>query len=196
VTLNEIQDAIAHASQNDHAATCVFLAERWLRDHPDDLWVIHKYAEMLYLMTRYDEAVRVYTDAIEKFGDHRWGIYNQLGHLFRYRGDFPQAEHWYRKAAEEDPDEASSLIFLGSTQARQGNLKAAEVSHRKATTCSAGCIDEAFHNLGLVLRGQGRLAEAAVCFRKAIEITPEYADAIQALEDVTKAVGLLAGSDG
>jgi tetratricopeptide (TPR) repeat protein len=196
VILNEIQNAIADASRHDQAATCVFLAERWLRDHPDDLWVTHRYAEMLYKMTRYDEAIRVYTDAIEKFGDHRWGIYNQLGHLFRYRGNFPEAENWYRKAADEDPDEAASFIFLGSVQARQGNLKAAEASHRRATTCTAGCIDEAFHNLGLVLRGQGRFTEAAECFRKAIEVDPEYKDAVEALEDVTRVVGLLADVDG
>jgi tetratricopeptide (TPR) repeat protein len=193
--LKEIQKAIWYASENDQAATGVILAKRWLREHPDDLWAMHKYAEMLYQMTRYEEAIRVYTEAIEKFEDHRWGIYNQLGHLFRYRGNFPEAECWYRKAAEEDPEEAASYIFLGAVQARQGNLKAAEISHRRATKCSRGCIDEAFHNLGLVLRGQGRFTEAAQCFRKAVEIDAEYEGAIQALKDVTQAKALLPEND-
>ncbi len=142
------------------------------------------------MMTRYDEAIRVYTDAIERFGDRRLGFYCEFGHLFRYRGNFPEAERWYRKASEEDPDEASSFIFLGSIQARQGNLRTAESSHRRATSCSKGCIDEAFHNLGLVLRGQGRLSEAADCFRKAIEIDAEYEDAVIALEDVFAGYGI------
>jgi hypothetical protein len=152
MALSDVPEMIADASRNDFAATCVHLAERWLQDHPDDLWVIHKYAEMLYMLTRYDDAVRVYTDAIDEFEDHRWGIYNALGHLYRYRGWFPEAEKWYRKATEEDPDEATGFIFLGSIQARQGHLKEAEATHRKATMCPEGCIDEAFHNLGLVLR--------------------------------------------
>jgi tetratricopeptide (TPR) repeat protein len=195
VNLSEIFHAIAHAVQNNQAATCVYLAERWLREHPDDLWVTHTYAEILYKMTRYDEAIRVYTDAIERFGSHRWSIYLALGDLFRYRGNFSEAEHWYRKAVEEDSKNATSLILLGSVQARQGNLKAAEMSHRQATTCVEGCIDEAFHNLGLVLRGQGRFAEAADCFHKAIAIDPEYADAVEALRDVTRAIRLLAVGD-
>jgi tetratricopeptide (TPR) repeat protein len=195
-TLNQSYEAISHARNNDHAATCVALAERRLRDHPDDLWVMHIYAEMLYLMTRYDEAIEVYSEALERFPEHRWGIYNSLGHLFKYRGNLPEAETWYRKAADEDPEETASWIFLGSIQARQGNLKAAEESHRRATKCTEGDIDEAFHNLGLVLRGQGRFTEAAECFRKAIEITPEYKEAVQALEDVTRVLGVLGVSDG
>ena len=35
-----------------------------------------------------------------------------------------------------------------------------------------------------------RWAEAADCFRKAIEITPDYGDAIEALEDVEMAIEL------
>jgi tetratricopeptide (TPR) repeat protein len=186
------QEAVQVAFQKDYAATCVLVAERWLRNHPDDLYVIYKYTEMLYKMTRYEEAIRVYVDAIERFKDHRWALYNQMGNLYRYRGDFAGAEPWYQKAIDEDPDDAGSYIFLGAAQAQQGKLKQAEETHRRATQCTDGCIDEAYCNLGLVLRGQGRLTEAAECFRKAVEISPKYADAIEALEDVEIAVVLSA----
>ena len=168
--LSEIPKPIAYASQNSQAATLVYLAEHWLRDYPDDLWVTHEYAEMLYKLTRYDEAISVYTAAIDRFEDHRWGIYNQLGDLHKYRGSFPESENWYRKATEEDPDEAAGFVLLGSVQAQRGHLKQAEESYRRATGCTEGQFwcDEAFHNLGLVLRGQGRFAEAAECFRKAL----------------------------
>ncbi len=189
-----IQDDIQQAYRNDQAATCVLLAEQWLRDNPDDLWVIFKYASMLYQMTRYAEAIRVLEDAIEQFPDHRWGLFNTLGGLHRYRGDFPEAEKWFQRAIDEDPDEATSYIFLGAVQALQGKLQEAEQTHRLATQCQEGCIDEAFHNLGLVLRGQGRLPEAKACFEKAIEIFSEYADAIEALQDVTTAINLQASS--
>ena len=96
----------------------------------------------------------------------------------------------YQKAIDEDPDEAGSYIFLGAVQARQGKLELAEQTHRRATQCPSGLIDEAYHNLGLVLRGQGRLAEAAECFRKAIELCPDYPDAIEALQDVESAMTL------
>lgn len=179
---------ILAAVRNSQAATCVALAERWLLDHPDDLWVTHEYAEMLYLLTRYDEAIAVYHAALERFKDNRWGIFNQVGRLYTYRGNLREAEQWYRKATEEEPSEARSFIFLGDTQARQGNLAVAEETLRRATQCTVGFLDEAHCSLGHVLRGQGRLSEAAECFRRAIEISPEYKDAIVALEDVTQAI--------
>lgn len=185
-----IRSLIRSAYREDRAATTVLLAAHWLRDHPDDLGVTLDYAEMLYQMTRYHEAIQVYQGAIERFEDARWVLYNRLGSLFRYRGDFQEAEQWFRKAIDEDPNDASSYIFLGAVLARDGKLREAESVHRRATRCSEGCLDEAWHNLGLVLRGQGRLSDAAPCFRKAIEIEPEYANAIEALEDVESALAL------
>lgn len=180
--------AIREARRKGHAATCVELAERWLRKHPNDLGVIHDYANMLYEMTRYDDAILIYEDALERFPDDRWGIFNQLGHLHRYRGALPAAETAYQSAIDEDPEEAASYIFLGAVQARQGKLIEAERTHRSATKCPEGFVDEAYHNLGLVLRGQGRLKEARECFEKAIEIDPDYEVAYEALEDVIDAI--------
>jgi len=182
--MNEINQAITDADNRNQAATVVLLAERWLQENPNDVWISHEYATMLYKLTRFEEALQVYRDMIERHPDHRWGIYNQMGHLFRYRGDYKEAAKWYQKAIDEDPAEASSYIFLGATQARQGCLTEAESTHRKATQCEDGFIDEAYHNLGLVLRGQGRYEEAEVCFMKAVEIDPEYEDAIEALEGI------------
>jgi tetratricopeptide (TPR) repeat protein len=184
------EEPLRSAYRSKHAASCVLLAERCLRDHPDHLWTIHIYAEMLYKMARYEDAIRVYMDAIERFKDHRWALYNQMGNLYRYRGDFAGAEPWYQKAIDEEPDDAGSYIFLGAAQATQGKLKEAEETHRRAAQCSDGSIDEAYCNLGLALRGQGRFTEAAECFRRAIEIYPKYADAIDALEDVEIAIAL------
>ena len=195
-TTDQTPGMIRAAYRNDMAATTVLLAFRWLQTHPDDVSVIHDYATMLYQMTRYDEAVRVYSDAIERFPDRRWGLYNQMGHLHRYRGDFAVAELWFQKAVDEDPDEVASYVFLGAVQARQGKLTQAEKTHRRATQCPDGPVDEAYHNLGLVLRGQDRLTEAAECFRKAIELCPDYDDAIEALQDVEAALMLSTKDEG
>ncbi len=181
---------IKTACNNDYAATTVLLAARWLQTHPNDVVVLLHYAEMLYKMTRYEEGIRAYEEALEldSAGAARWIIFNKLGELHEYRGHFPEAEPWFQKAIKVKPDDAGSYIFLGAVQARQGKLKDAEDTHRAATRCTEGCIGEAYHNLGLVLRGQGRLAEAAECFRKAIEIDPAYDDAVEALGDVETAL--------
>ena len=188
------REQVEQAVGKHQAATTILLASRYLQAHPDDLWATFEYAEMLYLMTRYEEAVGVYEDALRRFEDHRWAICNQLGRLYRYWGRLPEAESWFRQAVEADPEEVASYVFLGACQARQGKLKEAEVTHRAATEqVGHSLLDEAYHNLGLTLRGQGRLAEAAGCFRKAIELTPAYADAVEALADVELATALARG---
>lgn len=184
------RELIEVAFRNDHAATTVLLARRWLRAHPDDLRITLNYAEMLYRMTRYEEAICVYENALEYLEEGaRWAIFNQLGRMYQYWGRPAQAESWFLKAIEIEPDELASHIFLGACQARQGKLKEAEATHRAATKWTdSSLLDEAYHNLGLVLRGQDRLSEAAECFRKAIEISPNYHDAIEALADVETAM--------
>jgi tetratricopeptide (TPR) repeat protein len=46
-------------------------------------------------------------------------------------------------------------------------------------------------NLGLVLRAQERYEEALACFEKALQLTPDYQDAMTAKADVEKAITYL-----
>jgi protein O-GlcNAc transferase len=188
------RELVQVAYDKDHAASTVLLASRWLRSHPEDLGVTLNYASMLYQMTRYEDAIRAYETAlgqIAKDDPKRWSVLAGIGSTYRYWGRLADAESWFRKAIDADPTQVAAYAMLGACQARQGKLNEAEETHRSATQLSdSDLLDEAYHNLGLVLRGQDRWAEAADCFRKAIEITPDYQDAIEALEDVEMAVAL------
>ena len=77
--------------------------------------------------------------------------------------------------------------------AKQGRLHDAEDTHRKAVACTRGCIDEAYLNLGLILRARERFAEAAECFREALRRDPDYRAARRALRDVELCIKLEAG---
>jgi tetratricopeptide (TPR) repeat protein len=186
------RELILVAKQKDHPATTVLLASEYLKANRGDMEVLLDYAEMLYKMTRYEDAIQIYMDAISLLdeGSNGWSIFIQLGRMYQYWGRPNEAEPWFRKAIEAEPDELASYIFLGACLARQGKLKQAEEMHRMATIKCPGSwlTDEAYHNLGLVLRGQGKLPEAADIFRKAIAITPNYSDALEALEDVEMAM--------
>lgn len=184
--------AIATAFYNDQAATTVHLAPLWLTDHPDDIAVIGWYADMLYQMTRYDDAINVLSNAINQVNEDlpKHLMLLKMGAVERYRGNCAESEKWYCSAIELQPNDATGYVMLGAAQARQGKLKMAEATHRRGTQCTYGAVDESFHNLGLVLRGQGRLEEAADCFRAAIKIDPLYDVAIEALKDVENAVRL------
>jgi tetratricopeptide (TPR) repeat protein len=184
------------ADRNNQAATVILLAKRWLQTNPDDFSILLTYAENLYMMTRYEEAIRIYKEALARFPaeGERWVICNQLGRMYQYWGRPAEAEPWFRQAIDEDPEEIGAYVFLGACQARQGKLKEAEATHRAATiNCTNSfLLDEAYCNLGLVLRGQGRFVEAAECLRKAIELTPKYEDALDALRDVEAVIVLTA----
>lgn len=186
------REMVVEAFRNRHAATTVLLAPLWLQDHPRDLGVVLDYAEMLYAMTRYEEAIRVYQNALDTIeGDGHWAIFNQLGRMCQYWGRPAGAEPWFRKAIDLEPDELASYVFLGACQARQGKLKDAEATHRAATArVESDLLAEAYHNLGLVLRGQDRWAEAAESLRTAVALDPKNADAKAALVDVETATAL------
>ena len=65
------REMVRTASRNDQAATTVLLAARWLESHPDDLGILLDYAEMLFQMTRYEDAIRLYLNALEKAEGNR-----------------------------------------------------------------------------------------------------------------------------
>jgi tetratricopeptide (TPR) repeat protein len=156
-------------------------------------WLIQ--GVVLYELARYDEAEKTIRYAIKLIPEESLGwAYTHLGTVFKYRGDYEAAERYYRKALELSPDNAGRYVYLGAVLAVAGNIEAAEQVHRDGTHCSTGRIDEACLNLGYVLRAQERYSEAFECFQKALEITPDYKEALAGREDVEKAIEYLAAS--
>ncbi len=135
---------------------------------------------------RYDEAELALDQALNRCPDDQRRIPLSIkGHICGARGDHQHAAEWYQRVIEANPKHVSGYIHLGGSLAIQGRLREAEEVHRRATeNCYEGCLDEAFVNLGLVLRAQERFEEAAECLREAIRLDPEYRVARKALRDV------------
>ena len=169
------------------------MARDLLRQFPDyDIgWLLQ--GVILYELARYDEAEKTLRRAAqlipEQSLDH---AYVHLGHLFNERGDYENAERNYRKALELAPDHAGRHIFLGAVLAKKGDFDAAEKVHGDGTRCSKGDIDEAYLNLGYVLRAQERYNEALDCFTKALELTPDYEEAHVAKQDMENVLKYIA----
>jgi tetratricopeptide (TPR) repeat protein len=173
-------------------ANALELCRELLRNFPD--YSIGRLLEGIVLseLARYDEAEQMINEAIQGLSIEALPHgYMHLAHLHRDRGRYDEAEKWYHKAVELDPDNAGLHVFLGALLAKKGDLQQAEASHRKATQCSRGAVDEAFLNLGLVLRAQERYQEALECFQKALEIATDDPDAKLAKSDVEKAITFL-----
>jgi tetratricopeptide (TPR) repeat protein len=153
-------------------------------------WVV--LAESLVDTARYREAMVALRKANRVVApSQRWVIASRWGHLFREKNDWRWAERWYRLAVRDHPS-AETHVFLGGALAKQGKFAQAKRHHRLAiklasATDPRNVKDEAFLNLGLVLRAEGQYREAARALRNAIRISPKYEDARAALKDVEEA---------
>jgi tetratricopeptide (TPR) repeat protein len=149
----------------------------------------HRLGQALGAIAHYEEAQQALQKAIEHCPTEQLGLpYAAMGCLFRESGDYNRAAEWFHRAIEAAPDDCIGHIHLGGLLARQGRLVEAEEVHRAGTRCTDGCVEEAFLNLGLVLRARGRFTEAAECFEEALRRDPDYRDAKRALRDVTACI--------
>jgi len=173
-------------------AKALEMCRELLRKFPD--YTIGRLLEgiILYELGRYDTAEQRINEAIQGLGPEELPHgYIHLGHLHRKRGNYDEAEKWYRRAAELNPDNAGRHIILGEVLASKGDFQNAEASYRTAIRCSHGPIDEGWLNLGLILRAQERYPEALICFEKALDLSPDYSAAALGKADVVKAIAFL-----
>ncbi len=173
------------AHKADLPALTAARAREFVREYPDfgPAWKL--LGEALVDLARHSEAEPALKQAIALCPpDKLWIPLADMGHLHRARGEYKAAVTWYRRAIDKMPDEAGGHIYVGGVLARSGRLKEAEGAHRAAIRCTQGCRDEAYMNLGLVLRAQERYDEAATCFEQALKLDPKYAAARKALRDV------------
>lgn len=188
-----LREQLFNAYENDQPATVLALGTVVLKENPQDGPVLVRVGAMNAALARYDIALELLERALQVSPEEqRYLVLSHLGDLYKHRGDLVAAADYYQAATRLAPDEADNFIFLGSVLARLGRLQDAEAAHRAATACREGCIDEAYHNLGLVLRAQNRLADAQQCFEKALAIDPTNEDWQAALEDVIFAQAIAA----
>jgi tetratricopeptide (TPR) repeat protein len=152
-------------SADGFPALRIELLKDFVRDFPDHGPAWRRFAVALADLSRFDEAQHAFKQALRLTEpENRLWVFCDLGTMSRDMGDVSTAERWYRKAIDHSPDDAQGYILFGATLARLGRLGEAERLHRRATTCTAGCIDEAYLNLGFVLRAKEQYAAALACF--------------------------------
>ncbi|KWN79231.1 hypothetical protein WM24_27305 [Burkholderia ubonensis] len=84
------------------------------------------------------------------------------------------AEGYYRKVLELEPDHAEALNNLGVLLEDSARASEAETCYRRALLIRPGYVD-VHCNLGLLLHGAGCLPEAEACYRQAISWKPDCA---------------------
>jgi tetratricopeptide (TPR) repeat protein len=188
-------DRLRAAYKADLPALTVARAREFVAEHPGCGPAWKMLGSALIELSRHREGEEALRRAIALCpSDKLWIPLAEMGHMYRSRGDFRAAAAWSRRAIASNPDEASGHIHVGGVLASSGRHHEAEAAHRAATECKEGCRDEAFLNLGLVLRALERHDEAADCFEAALRIDPKYQAAKKALRDVQRTLQLFRGS--
>ena len=170
----------------DEPAYTLRLARDFLTKWPDHpvAWII--LGNTLTSLGRYPEARQALSKSIRYCPPERRAYaFIQMGHVFHEKGAYRIAERWYRKAVSCDKD-TINFVFLGGCLAKQGRFAEAKRCHRQAINIASDPTDEAYYNLGLILRAEEKHDEALAAFKEALKIDPKYREAKIAIRDLEK----------
>ncbi len=95
-------DAVEYNKKGDYKNAAAFLNEAMKKDNNDgNVDVLRELAVSYYNIKNYDEAIAIYNKII-KISPNDAAAYNELGNVYRDKGDTGQAEDSYKKAIEVD----------------------------------------------------------------------------------------------
>jgi tetratricopeptide (TPR) repeat protein len=127
----------------------------------------------LLLDKKYEEAEKVYQQAIELQPNHPW-INCNLGRSLLNQGKVEIAIPYLQKAIELDSNMAEAYYNLGNAFTKQNRFEEAENAYRKATELEPDRFLY-HHQLGDAFFLQSKHEEAVSPYGKAIELNSEYA---------------------
>ena len=132
----------------------------------------------------YADAARHHEAALKIQPDYAPAHCN-LAIILANEGKLNEAVAHFRKAMQFSPREPMMHFNLAVALEMQGKIEEAVAEYR---TCAAGKPDNAivYYNLGVALEKLGRLGEAADEYRWALEIDPQFDQAIVGLQRVEK----------
>ncbi len=187
--LKRLRDRVRGLEEDARPASALLAVRELLRNDPDDANALVLQGRLLASLARYGEAEESLSRAIALFADDSaYAVHRELGHLYESWGRLELALSEFEKVIVLRPEHASGHIYAGAVLARMGRFDDAITAHTRATRCSEGQVDEAYLNLGLVLRALERFAEAKSSFERALELDPTYGEARAALSDVATAL--------
>ncbi len=131
----------------------------------------------------------LFQNVLAHYPDSSHVAHNNLGNVYRLRGELTKAETEYKQAIAIRPH-AKTISNLGVVYRRQGNLALALTTYNQALSIDPDS-KEAHLGLGLVYLTEKKFEEAAKEFQTAITIDPEYEEAYTNLGAALVSLGKL-----
>lgn len=105
-------------------ANNILLYENGLKSAPKNLIVEDNLANEFTNIGRYDQAIPLYLDTLQR-NPQFWSANYNLGYAYYRAGKFSEAEKYLNRAIQIDDRDADQFIFLARAQMEQGDLEQA-----------------------------------------------------------------------
>lgn len=102
-------------------------------------------------------------------------LYMSVAKTYAGEDNAAEAVNWARKAAEKDPQNAAAWGTIAELELSRGNLDAGKEALSKVPRDQV--TDTSYLNLGILLYNKKQSAAAAEAFGKALDLSPDLADA-------------------
>lgn len=203
--LNQLRGLGIKHFNADHDAVALEVFHLYLQFRSDDWEVLRYYARCLLFVGCKSEAEKVYIRLVSSKQDQVWPeLHAELGQLYYRLGRFELAEQHWELYCRDEATPGWCWVLRGVNLYRCERFDEAVKCHQKALKIYEECDhDEAYFNLGAALRALGRYSEATEAFQHALEVSPDYSDAKEALvsmenwkESIEEAKRLLSSEEG
>ncbi|MCI0469974.1 MAG: tetratricopeptide repeat protein, partial [Nitrospirae bacterium] len=121
------------------------------------------------------KAIQYYTRAASLYP--KKDVLNNLGLAYSKIDDYANAEIWYKKSLELDPNYAIALNGLGLVKWKQKDYSDAEYWYKKAIRADSKYY-LAYYNLGILYEAQKDYDESIKHYKKAIDLEPKYTNSM------------------
>lgn len=149
--------------------------EQALKINPEHLRATYGLAMIYTQQKLYDKAIGQWQRYVEISGGQA-AAYANLGYCCELAGKPDQAEKAYNDGIKKDPSNEACRVNYGLMLARHGRIADAVIQLQAVLTQT-----QVHYNLGSVYEQQGRLEQAKVEYRKALELDGSFSDAKQRL---------------
>jgi protein O-GlcNAc transferase len=143
--------------------------------------LLHRQNELDQALHEYQLALKYASDEHEAAQTH-----NNLGVLLNQLGRRDEAVTEFTQAIAVNPYEQNSLIGKGMIEYEEGKFDDALQDFARAAQVAPSPL--AFYWQGRVLEDKGQLSAAAMAYRSAVKLAPDFEDARVRLSNVEKVV--------
>ena len=132
-------------------------------------------AVRLHEQGRLDEAEAMYRQLLE-ISPEQTDVLHLLGMLALQKKSFDSAIELLYKAVRLAPEVVSYEFTLAQALQDSGHPKEA-LEHYKSVLAKDDSLPETYHNMGIIYRFEGDIAESKKNFQKALELRPDFSSA-------------------